>query len=173
MCLTQGRVISIATVEKNRVEGNWNINIEWTKATFCWSRNHKGNIWVHCGLEGNLDFIWQREGRINTEQQRSMASKHFEFNKQGCSPVSDCTLPFSVLMSCHKKVILSKISSSNWSMSLAAQQQPRCWLKVQLQSDVSQVRAPFQLTGKNRGTPRRANRYGFSRQTKVTKLNVI
>lgn len=62
-------------------------------------------------------------------------------------PVRACTLLFSALIRCHKYIILVKVSSSIWYMSLAAQQQPRWRLKVQLQSHFSQVRGPCHWTG--------------------------
>lgn len=63
-------------------------------------------------------------------------------------PESSRTLLFSVLTPCHKCFILKKVSSSISYMSLAAQQQPRWRLKVQLQSHLSHVRGSFHLPGR-------------------------
>lgn len=65
-------------------------------------------------------------------------------------PSPECwrTLLPSVLTLFHRDFNLVKVSSSNWYMSLAAQQHPRWRVKVQLQSHLSQVSGSVHLTGK-------------------------
>lgn len=79
-----------------------------------------------------------------------------------CLPVRLFILCDNVLISCHRNLILMKVSSSTLYISLAAQQQPRWWLKAQLQSIVLwQVRGPSYWTGCRNGKERQKREGGW------------
>lgn len=146
---TQRRVICIVMVKSDDRVGDWHISIERTKTIF--SRTRSGIIWIHGGFEGNTDAICEKENErfiaLNNKVSRYVGLNLLYLSSvYVCSPVSSCTLWFSVLIPCHKYFILMKVSSSNWNISVAAQQQPRS-LKAQLQSHLSQVTGPFHWTG--------------------------